>query len=239
MALRLKRDPRSDEALVGTCNEGNPRAFEALYLRHKDFVLRVALRFAPDFDTALDVLQDTFVQLLRRFPPTGDGITLTAKLTTLLYPIAKNTAISAAGRCVDFLPSQTQQPTREIPMKRLIHSALRATAFLIGATLIASCATGTHYELAPVPSPESPGQTPPAPSAAGTGSSEVGGVVVPGNSIDDRPDSGLEPVVPDPGSLAEEVWIIARSSAVQESAALEEIVVTANKREGSSGRSVP
>ena len=106
MARRRQRDPRSDEALVRTCNEGHPRAaagaFEALFLRHKDFVLRVALRFAPDVDTALDVLQDTFVQLLRRFPPTGEGIALTAKLTTLLYPIAKNTAISAARKAGRF-----------------------------------------------------------------------------------------------------------------------------------------
>ena len=106
MPRRGQRDPRSDEALVRTCNQGQARAaaaaFEALYLRHKDYVLRVALRFAPDIDTALDVLQDTFVQLLRRFPPTGDGITLTAKLTTLLYPIAKNSAISAARRAGRF-----------------------------------------------------------------------------------------------------------------------------------------
>ena len=106
MARRRQRDPRSDEALVRTCNEGSPRAaaaaFEALYLRHKDFVLRVALRFAPDVDTALDVLQDTFVQLLRRFPPTGEGIALTAKLTTLLYPIVRNTAISAARKAGRF-----------------------------------------------------------------------------------------------------------------------------------------
>ena len=99
MAPNRKRDPRSDEALVGICNEGDARsaadAFEALYLRHKDFVLRVALRFAPEVDTALDVLQDTFVQLLRQFPPSGEGLRLTAKMTTLLYPIARNAAISA------------------------------------------------------------------------------------------------------------------------------------------------
>ena len=99
MAPNRKRDPRSDEALVGICNEGDGRAaadaFEVLYWRHKDFVLRVALRFAPDVDTALDVLQDTFVQLLRRFPPSGEGLLLTAKMTTLLYPIVRNAAISA------------------------------------------------------------------------------------------------------------------------------------------------
>ena len=77
-----------------------------LYVRHKDFVLRVALRFAPDFETALDVLQDTFMQLLRRFPPTGEGITLSAKLTTLLYPIAKHTAISAARKAGRFPVSE-------------------------------------------------------------------------------------------------------------------------------------
>ena len=105
MAGKRQRDRRSDEALVAICNHGHARAaeaaFEALYRRHKDYVLRVALRFVPDIDTALDVLQDTFLQLLRRFPPTGEGITLRAKLTTLLYPIAKNTAITAvrkAGR---------------------------------------------------------------------------------------------------------------------------------------------
>ena len=102
MTRRHQRDPRSDEVLLDICNHGDAltaeAAFEALYLRHKDFVLRVALRFAPDIDTALDVLQDTFVQLLRRFPPTGEGITLSARLTTLLYPIAKNAAITAARK---------------------------------------------------------------------------------------------------------------------------------------------
>ena len=105
MLARRQQDQRSDEKLIDFCNHGDPRAaaraFDALYLRHKDYVLRVALRFSPDIDTALDVLQDTFVQLLRRFPPAGEGITLSARLTTLLYPMAKHAAISAvrkAGR---------------------------------------------------------------------------------------------------------------------------------------------
>ncbi len=106
MVRNRQRDPRSDETLVDICNHGHPhaaaKAFEGLYLRHKDYVLRVALRFTPDIDSALDVLQDTFVQLLRRFPPTGEGITLSARLTTLLYPIAKNTAITAARKAGRF-----------------------------------------------------------------------------------------------------------------------------------------
>ena len=115
MTARRQQDPRSDEALVDICNHGGARAaaaaFEALYLRHKDYVLRVALRFTPDIDTALDVLQDTFVQ---RFPPTGEGITLTAKLTTLLYPIAKNTAITAARKAGRF-PAAADATPEDLP----------------------------------------------------------------------------------------------------------------------------
>ena len=106
MARNRRLDPRSDGTLVGICNEGDSStaaaAFDALYRRHKDFVLRVALRFAPDIDTALDVLQDTFVQLLRRFPPSGEGLVLTAKMTTFLYPIARNAAITAQRNAAAF-----------------------------------------------------------------------------------------------------------------------------------------
>ena len=52
------------------------------------------MRYVGDHDLALDVLQETFSYLLRKFPPTGDGLTLRARLTTLLYPVAKNSAIS-------------------------------------------------------------------------------------------------------------------------------------------------
>ena len=123
MAPNRKRDPRSDEALVRICNEGDARAaayaFEALYRRHKDFVLRVALRFAPDVDTALDVLQDTFVQLLRRFPPSGEGLRLTAKMSTLLYPIARNAAISAK-RKASGLPLAREVAPDDLPAPRAL-----------------------------------------------------------------------------------------------------------------------
>lgn len=88
----------SDEELVRACNEGTAaeatRAFEILYRRHKDFVLRIALRFVRDNDSALDVLQETFAYLLGKFPPVGAGLVLSAKLTTLLYPVAKNSALT-------------------------------------------------------------------------------------------------------------------------------------------------
>ena len=113
MARRRVDDPRSDNALIAVCNDGSAReaarAFEVLYRRHKDYVLRVALRFVPDTDTALDVLQETFLYLLRQFPPAGPGIELTARLTTLLYPVAKNTALTALRRGIRF-PAADVEP---------------------------------------------------------------------------------------------------------------------------------
>jgi RNA polymerase sigma-70 factor, ECF subfamily len=92
-------DRRSDGELVRVCNRGArdeaARAFEALYLRHRDFVLRVARRFTRDRELALDALQETFAYLLKKFPPEGPGLTLTARLSTLLYPVAKHCVLSA------------------------------------------------------------------------------------------------------------------------------------------------
>jgi RNA polymerase sigma-70 factor (ECF subfamily) len=95
-------DRRSDEELVAICNAGDAleaaRAFETLYRRHRDFVLRVARRFTRDRELALDALQETFTYLLNKFPPAGDGLVLTARLSTLLYPAAKNAAITAVRK---------------------------------------------------------------------------------------------------------------------------------------------
>jgi RNA polymerase sigma-70 factor (ECF subfamily) len=95
-------DRRSDEDLVAICNNGDAhdsaRAFEALYRRHRDFVLRVARRFTRDRELALDALQETFAYLLGKFPPSGEGLVLTARLQTLLYPAAKNAAITAVRK---------------------------------------------------------------------------------------------------------------------------------------------
>jgi RNA polymerase sigma-70 factor (ECF subfamily) len=113
-------DQQTDADLVSQCNTGTRqdavRAFEALYARHKDYVVRVAMRYLHDTDLALDVLQDTFSTLLRKFPPPGAGIELTAQLRTLLYAIAKNHSISLLrknrndGAPVDFNPDDIAAP---------------------------------------------------------------------------------------------------------------------------------
>lgn len=126
MAQRLDR--RSDGELVELCNVGGRdeavRAFETLYRRHRDYVTRVALRFGADREAAVDVLQETFLYLLKKFPPTGEGLVLTAQLRSLLYPVAKNLTLSSLrprARLDDseeFDPDRLQAPGGTDPAER-------------------------------------------------------------------------------------------------------------------------
>ena len=87
-------DPRTDEELVEAANGGDESAFEALYYRYRDWVVRLAYRFTGSRHDALDVLQDTFVYLLAKFP----GFRLTASMTTFLYPVVKHISINVSRR---------------------------------------------------------------------------------------------------------------------------------------------
>ena len=93
--MALPNDSRTDLQLVDALNGGETGAFDVLYFRHRDWVMRLALRltlrFTGHHDDALDVLQETFAYFVRRFP----GFELTAALTTFLYPAVKNFSIAA------------------------------------------------------------------------------------------------------------------------------------------------
>jgi RNA polymerase sigma factor (sigma-70 family) len=84
-------DDRPDQALVEALNAGDVRAFDALYFRYRDWVVRLAARFTGNEEDALDVLQETFSYVFRKFP----GFRLTASMTTFLYPVVKNLSIAA------------------------------------------------------------------------------------------------------------------------------------------------
>lgn len=84
-------DDRSDEALVAALNAGDTSAFDAVYYRYRDWVVCLACRFTGSSDDALDVLQETFAYLFRKFP----GFVLTARMTTFLYPVVKNLSLAA------------------------------------------------------------------------------------------------------------------------------------------------
>lgn len=86
-----------DVELIARVNRGDEAAFAALYHRHKDWVAGLAYRWTGDRETALDVLQETFLYFVKKFP----GFRLTAKLQTFLYPAVRNLSIAArrkAGR---------------------------------------------------------------------------------------------------------------------------------------------
>lgn len=84
-------DPRTDQELVDALNRGETAAFDAFYFRYRDWVYRLAFRFTGSDADAADVLQETFKYLLSK---TG-RLTLTARMTTLLYPAVKNLSLAA------------------------------------------------------------------------------------------------------------------------------------------------
>jgi RNA polymerase sigma-70 factor, ECF subfamily len=110
MPRRSSFDKLDDAELIAICNDGDAteatQAFNTLYVRHKDYVVRVASRYVRSRELALDVLQETFLYLLGRFPPGGPGFELTAKMTTFLYPVAKNFAITQQRKAARFEASQ-------------------------------------------------------------------------------------------------------------------------------------
>ena len=95
-------DSRSDLQLI---NAGNAAAFEVLYLRHRDWVVNLACRFTGSEELALDVMQETFLYFLQKFP----GFRLTANLKTFFYPAVKNLSIAARRKAQRYQSSEAEQ----------------------------------------------------------------------------------------------------------------------------------
>jgi len=98
-------DSRSDLELVAAINGGDSVAFEVLYFRYRDWVAGLAYRFTGDDDAALDVLQETFLYLLRKFP----GFRLTAQMKTFLYPAVRNLSIAARRKGQRYQTGEAEQ----------------------------------------------------------------------------------------------------------------------------------
>ena len=103
----LKTDPRSDQELIAAINDGDSDAFEVLYYRHRDWVVRLAYRFTGDRELALDVLQETFLYFVKKFP----GFRLTAQLRTFLYPAVRNLSIAARRKAERFQSAEDETGT--------------------------------------------------------------------------------------------------------------------------------
>ena len=94
-------DRDTDAELIRRAEAGDAAAFEALYRRHRDWIVRLAYRWIGDRDEALDVLQEVFASFFGKFP----GFELSADLKTFLYPIVRH-------RCIDRL--RRRRPTVDV-----------------------------------------------------------------------------------------------------------------------------
>jgi RNA polymerase sigma-70 factor (ECF subfamily) len=103
----------SDEQLIDAINAGDRDAFESLYYRYRDWVYNVAWRFTANQQDALDVLQDTFIYLMGKFP----GFTLTASMKTFLYPTIKHLAMNIRRKGRKF--SSDEDNLSELPAPEL------------------------------------------------------------------------------------------------------------------------
>lgn len=82
-------DSRSDQQLVSDFADGDASAFDVLYYRYRDWVVSLAFRFTGNQEDALDVLQETFAYVVRKFPK----FTLTASMKSFLYPAVRNLSL--------------------------------------------------------------------------------------------------------------------------------------------------
>ena len=134
----LKSNSRSDQELIAAINDGDSDAFEALYYRYRDWVVSLAYRFTGDRELALDVLQETFLYFVKKFP----GFRLTAHLKTFLYPAVRNLSIAARRKAKRFNQTRTKQE-RSRQQPRRFQSGARTNRWLrrsrCSPTSIAKC----------------------------------------------------------------------------------------------------
>lgn len=95
----------SDQDLIAAMNSGDLVAFETLYHRYRDWVASLARKFTGCDSLANDVLQETFLYFLKKFP----GFVLTSQLKTFLYPAVKNYSINLIGKVAKFQSGTAEQ----------------------------------------------------------------------------------------------------------------------------------
>lgn len=85
----MNRSPLSDEDLVARFTRGDARAARALYERYARLVFAVAVRMAPDADTAEDFAQEAWIRIFRALP----GFRWGSSLSTWMHRVALNAAL--------------------------------------------------------------------------------------------------------------------------------------------------
>jgi len=80
---------QTDEALMLAYRNGNNKAFDQLFERHRDPVYRYVVRQIGDPNTAEELFQDVWTNLIRN----RDRYEVQAKFTTMLYQMARHRII--------------------------------------------------------------------------------------------------------------------------------------------------
>ena len=83
-----------DEDLMVSYQQGEARAFEILLGRHRKPVFNYILRFIGERETAEDLLQETFMRVIKG----AEAYKRQAKFTTWLYTIARNLCVDQTRR---------------------------------------------------------------------------------------------------------------------------------------------
>ena len=137
----------SDEALMIRYQQGDVRAFEILLTRHRKPVFNFILRYVGDRETAEDLLQETFMRVIKG----ADAYKRQAKFTTWLYTIARNLCVDQtrrrkhrkhasldapmdtseeSGTLMDVIPGNEMSSDRKSVNKQLHETMQRAIAAL-------------------------------------------------------------------------------------------------------------
>lgn len=115
MEIIVPQDQRTDEELIAASNTGDSAAFEVLYYRYRDWVVNLAWRFTGDHQMSLDVLQETFLYFVNKFP----GFVLTCRLKSFLYPVVKHLSLSLRKKEQRFENDETCLHSLEAPKESL------------------------------------------------------------------------------------------------------------------------
>lgn len=113
-ARQVKDLSSLDESrLVAAANRGHSGAFVEIHRRHAGWVASLARRWTSSEEDALDVVQEVFTDLWRRFP----GFHLHSTLRAYLYPAIRNRCIDCHRRRRREAPLESAEEPSVLPAR--------------------------------------------------------------------------------------------------------------------------
>lgn len=107
--MKLFRQIPEEEKLVRDCVRGNPRAQEQLYRTHYRVMFGVCLRYANDYESAEDILQEGFVKVFKNLK----NFRLEGSLEGWIRRIMVNTALDHYRKASRLVPVTELEQARQ------------------------------------------------------------------------------------------------------------------------------